>query len=1530
MSTLRYLFISFAVSVVSALMTIQTSLAQPLDLSGEWDTSYGTLVLSPTSDGFEGPYSSDNGRLRLVYTVDGTYEGEWSEDSSAQRCAEPSSLGGSYFWGRLKGEIPERREPFTLSWSYCDTDDYGNSWTFTPPGPSTPDPETPPVSAEGNWIAEWADSPEPPGLISIFQEYRWDCANPADSWCQKRITGPLILQGAQADPNDTSHPSGSVSISSNQLAIEWGYRHFGEWGGASVLTQSGNDSLTGEWSGAGMNGQEVWRRVRSSVAAAAAIVEFDGQFVSGPVKPLGQPVRLIADYEDETFRLRGNRKSVYLDLFGSNMWGHHETFLPRETGIEILGRFYICADRQIVSLSSQNTSCLEQGGVIGMRLELLPWPQATPGLKYLTFDGQSVPFNFELRNYPTPFQYEPSQTVISRVVLLDDQLGQRREPGDRAKNYSYPYDTNGNETGGLKSRLLAVIGKNVDLNGETYLHSGDPRITYRRIAVPPNIRSAISSAAVSVSGVPLAEGEQVVPVRAELAAGVQGGYKGIRINGQTKAWPLAFAGLGHVRFLRTGTTPNDTPENVFYFGETIRLGLRAYDDNYPTDNLKFHLEAVKQTPNSAAPEVRRLGPLLLRKTEDIQRGQNFAVSQPLLINREGRTPPPANDAIEPEQRIDLREGEQLVARPVQPFAVITLPPIARAEIIAGPRRSRLWQEALNRVSACRGLGGDATDPAFAREPSTVYSNWILTDGSIRRTTVTKGDHAALILIRDDLVPVIKAANEALGEHIADGARGRTLAQRYWSVAKSDPNARQNAFWMGRKHSIERSQLLAGRRITRTIEFRLSETFDVDALRSKLGMRNRVETQDLINDVIAKALKAQREESRLAIDRAERAYDCKVDELLAVAGRAAPAAFRSLMPDLVIEENGRWRPDVQARGYVRTAHDLGQTIRDQKDYAQIDNAYKSMALAIAALPGSAAGAWLASSSNATIATLGTAAATSALAVDAADLAIFGLEGINEYKQGEKDYFTTLGLAPFVEVDLLDEASRQRSSAAAAAVGVAAPILGGLTGLSALDDIRRINRGRALVRDGNALQRLDQLSDAQKLDVAAYYKNLKDADAGKTSVLSELEEADFRALQAIEDSAAARSDPSAYSSDSFLDLNIGGPARQDPVYDPGVPVRVREDSIDAAPPGSTIEVAPPGATPANDIRVAESYLDPEELWKLGPNERFAYPYRSKFGSSGGPSDGTVLTDGTALPGGAEIKLNNGETLNLGELVGEGGFRRVYVDPEDGSAVYKVTSYQDAWRKHELDPEDLNRFLHDTDVGRELLTAMSKDSSDALFRVAGQRQAPIVVDDPFNPARKFVITREDNIADTVTVRNSDGRLEEHTVTNAAERFSYRPSGTANEAERLTVQLAIRKLNQRGVVWTDNKLTNLDVIADASSPTGYKVVFFDYDGFRIAEGATEHQRYLNARRTQQVVSSIKEGQDLFRQFSVNDLPEFDHTIFGRRMNTPHTIDPYKNYPEFTRLDGLSPEEFGAVIRQFENSTGRNVPFSPPPPPPN
>ena len=369
------------------------------------------------------------------------------------------------------------------------------------------------------------------------------------------------------------------------------------------------------------------------------------------------------------------------------------------------------------------------------------------------------------------------------------------------------------------------------------------------------------------------------------------------------------------------------------------------------------------------------------------------------------------------------------------------------------------------------------------------------------------------------------------------------------------------------------------------------------------------------------------------------------------------------------------------------------------------------------------------------------------------------------------------------------------------------------------------------------------------------------------------------------------------------------------------------------GSASSVNPGAdAPPISDPRVAETYMDPDELWKLGPEERFDYPYRSKFGTGATKSDGTITTNVNpqdfSLPDGTEIILNNGETIKLGETVGVGGFRRVYsdADPTNKDFVYKVTSYEAAEGKG-LSGGNLDRFFHDSDVGRELLQTFEKNSSDGLFSVAGQRGQPILVDDPFHPGRKFVISKEDNIQDVVKVRQPDGSIEEHKITNAAARFGLRESGTSTEAERLTIQLAIRKLNQEGVIWTDHKLANLDVIPDSASPTGYKVIFFDHDAFRIAKGDTAYQRYATARKSQQIFDQSVVGQNSYYKMLGSDLPDFDHTIFGREMiplSTPGVNQGRKPYLE---LDNLSPEEFSKAVEKFGKTNGKPIPYSPPAP---
>jgi|GEM_PF-4875053 len=1093
-------------------------------------------------------------------------------------------------------------------------------------------------------------------------------------------------------------------------------------------------------------------------------------------------------------------------------------------------------------------------------------------------------------------------------------------------------------TSGLKTRMLALIGKNLDLGGETYLVLSDRAVLYRRLTLPPNIQGAVTRAAVTLSEVEIAADEEVVTVRADLEPGVRGSVKQILVNGEPMGWGLVFNNRrGRIQFLRAGASPNDTPEHTFYSGEAVHVGVKAFNDNYPLDNLEIILEAEKYPATTAAPrnEARRLGRLRLRRTDDAGRGQNFALSPPILLTQAGAaqiTPEPG------EIRVTLQPGERIVARPADRFALLTIPPVVSADVRDKPKRSRLWQTALDKVSQCPSFGGDPKADGFLSQASRVFENWILVDaianrwrdGSLltdrsatRRIKVSKGDHAAVILIRDELLPIVKAQNETLRPYLDDGPAGQRKAMRYWSDAKSIPGAKDNAFWKLRTYSYSRVDIPTGTTIT--VGFPLSETFDVDALRRKTHIKNKVDTQDLINRAVSRNLHAQYRETNEAIRRGRDSGTCYLEELLVIAGQKAEPAVARLLPDLVKQENGRWRPDAEARGYVKSVHFLGEAVRAQDAYAEIDNAYKSMAVALAVAPVAVVGSALSASGQAGAAWTGTAGAAIAAGADIFDMAYFGRKGVEEYFKGEEDYTTALGLSPVIGPDIVGEAAAGRDSGLAAAIGVLAPGVSGLAGFSALDDISKINKGRALLRGEGGLKDLCELSNVQKAEVAAYYKRLKESDASITSRLSKQEKADLEQFDDFIEkstgvSRAKNRDPASDIGGAPENAGVESPvATEPPPMDPSVDPEIPHVSSEQ------------GALPDKiDPRQAETYIDPDELWKLGPEERFDYPYRSKFGTGDAKSDGTVIENVNprdfSLLDGAEIIMNDGEKFKLGETIDVGGFRRVYRGPENSDIVYKVTSYEAAEAKG-LTGDNLDRFFHDSDVGRELLTTIEKNSPDNLLTVAEQKGELIIVDDPFRPGRKYVITKEDNIQDVVRVRQPDGSVVETKVTSAKERFALRESKSSNEAERLTIQLAIRKLNQEGVIWTDHKLANLDVVPDAASPTGYKVDFFDHDAFRIAKGNTPYERYVTARKSQQIFDQSMRGQNSYHKMLASDLPDFDHTIFDREMIFLSTLGVNQGRTQYLELDKLSPEEFRKVLKGFENTQGKQIPYSPPMP---
>ena len=210
----------------------------------------------------------------------------------------------------------------------------------------------------------------------------------------------------------------------------------------------------------------------------------------------------------------------------------------------------------------------------------------------------------------------------------------------------------------------------------------------------------------------------------------------------------------------------------------------------------------------------------------------MAVSELVLLGIKG-----APTIVKPsagETLVQLDKGAKLVATLVDNFSLTALPPGAAADILDKPLRADLWQSALDRVAACAGVNGDANAAGFESEMSgniekLIITNWFTT----RQTKITKGDQAALILIRDRLIYTVLEENQKLKPYI-EARNPERMALRYYSDARANPNAKNNAFWKYRKGTFpnpdyDQKSLSKDPKFNRKyMEMPLAETLDFDA------------------------------------------------------------------------------------------------------------------------------------------------------------------------------------------------------------------------------------------------------------------------------------------------------------------------------------------------------------------------------------------------------------------------------------------------------------------------------------------------------------------------------------------------------------------------------------------------------------------------------------------------------------------------------------------------------------------------------
>ena len=671
---------------------------------------------------------------------------------------------------------------------------------------------------------------------------------------------------------------------------------------------------------------------------------------------------------------------------------------------------------------------------------------------------------------------------IAGVVVIDDQL-------DPSAGSNYPFRPDGSEIAQVsRERMLVVYGKHLPKFADgAAIESLSGSLAYANDNRSGADRRRVIDAALKEAKVENPDGFDALLVKAVLAPGVTPGSKTLSLDGARGSWDLLFANQEAVlRFVRrSGETTT-----VFYPGDSGRVELAFTTEMPPREIGVRLLKGSLESPEE-------VGVLLARRVDrDDPTFQFFQTEAIHFLDWDNAALRPPDD---PEAlSFKTAEGAEISALLLDPAEAVTLPFVARAQIFADPSQlGPLWEEALDRVAAC-GEGTIEDYEAFQMQEASRVSRVILTELGSRDIRLLNGDQAAAILIRDEfvrqtlqLVPIFRARAE-------DEAQMRA----YREAAKASPAVAGQPFWQNMKGEFEKQGWLWDP----DVEIPMVETLDVEDLAETLNVTPE-EAEALALEQTMAAAQRQAQAMEDSVSLALDAGDCEIENMLVIAGHRAPGVVSRILPRLVKKETseGReyWVADTVAQGFVKGLSTPGAAVRALEEYSEADT---DVGLAVAAIVtmGTSAGLQLAGR--------GTAALYAALTAEAIDLASEAID-IYRYFKAEERYDIATGAAVALGDDILQEAMADRKSALTTALGTL--VSGGATAanLKQLRHFRNVESGKQLLRGrGGVLDDLSELSEAERLDLAAYYGDI--LSKARKKGLGELDpatQADFATFQ-----------------------------------------------------------------------------------------------------------------------------------------------------------------------------------------------------------------------------------------------------------------------------------------------------------------------------------------------------------------------------------------------------------------------------------
>jgi hypothetical protein len=1127
-----------------------------------------------------------------------------------------------------------------------------------------------------------------------------------------------------------------------------------------------------------------------------------------------------------------------------------------------------------------------------------------------------------------PGDGDGAKPAIDDIIVVGDQTAQ-----------AYPFDTAGGDapSGGDKTRRLIIIGDNlgefagasasVKSASATIAYAllpvrgadNDPALAAARAATEEALRRASALerpnqdliATLKARREALAGSDDHLVVEATLKPGVTPGRQHLSIDRAQGSWPLLFGDSdATLHFTRHDDNARAKSVPIFFPGDSAAVDL-IFETDIPYDSIGLRLlhRAASAAEGWQAEEV---GVLLARRLDAASAdGGAIFRSNPIHLvsaTHPRRRPPHDIDAI----ILEVMNGDKIGARLLDPAQARLTPTAVIAEIADTPGElGELWHQALERVAKCDGDAFDG-DPLYALQRSTRVSRVVIgelarfasplaylaaeltgVDGRIDfnpSVTLHKGDHAAALLIRDELVVMMADLTPALAP-LKNNGNGEATALREWALSSGRagelPMLRHFAagLWVsplpqGASHDFRvitgdprqfpgpKVSTWADAPLSRVISereqiLRLTD-FTPEGFDAWLDERIQAAAGNLITEL------------QHAIGRALNAT-CKLEELIVIAGQKADPVVARIRPRLVRMVSGpgtppseHWVADKLARGFVERLHTAGEAVAALEEYGAIDDAYKAMAAAL--VTAGAAGAISAAGYN--------VAATGLLAAgDLADAAYFGAAELDRAVDSEAFYDFAEGASLILGDKLLLEAEDRRESLAMALIGLIAPGIGAGLGLADLRYFANIENGRALLetKGTEILDGLDELSDLERTQITAYFNDtLERADTLGTMALSET---DRQAMDWLHQRTFAETEP---------------------WVPPEVTLRDADTEALTTFTADGSALAEIMAAVPDEVALIRKVTSPERTFDVVTGQLDLVdesPFAREVLGAPHMSEPTGIMSETRIVG------SDGREIQLGRRLGKGSFSRVHVDPQNPSVVTRVSEIPAGDRKFEL-------AALDDAVGRQLLGEI--EDAGGYFRVTRRDGNPFVVTDATDPSKRYLIVQEENIASKV-----DGR----TITDAKQRFKTREP---TEAELLTMQLAVREINQNGLIWTDHKRANFDIAPDPDSATGHRMVIFDTGGFKPMSGANEELRWRNARRWQQLFDGSKDkGEVLSHQ--VRFLYTIDDRAYGQNEVFYFSPGANRKRTAYLALNELDPDGFAAHVDTMSQQLGETISYAPP-----